>query len=444
MTAGPIGDDEIGPLFTPLSSFASLALAVSGGADSMALMLLVARWLACSRDRPPPRVIVLTVDHGLRPESAAEAAEVAAEAGRFGFAHRTLTWLGDKPATGRQAAARAARYRLLAEAMASAGCEALVTAHTADDQAETLLMRLARGSGVDGLAAIAPAATLAGVRVLRPLLRVSRLRLVATLAAAGVRWIEDPSNADPAYERVRLRQAAPLLAGLGLTAEMLAMSAGRLERARLALDWVTESVQPGKLAIDPSGVARIEHAFLQTAPEELGLRLLQRALDLAGEPGREPQLGKLEAALTALRGEAAAGLTLHGAQIQVQEPDDPSAHVLVWREHGRGLPELMLAPGETAIWDGRFRVRAEPDMPGACQVRPLQPLELADLKRRHEGLRPLPHPTALTVPSFWREGACIAVPALGCRHPGVAASLIAPPELIKDLFPPAQGQEKAT
>ena len=150
-------------LFAPLEPFATIGLAVSGGPDSLALMLLAAGWA----EAHGKQVIVYTVDHGLRPEAPAECEMVEREAARLGLTCRTLAWVGDKPQTGVQAAARLARYRLIGAAMRKDGAEILVTAHHIDDQAETILMRLAHGSGISGLAGMALFGEVEGVRLCR-------------------------------------------------------------------------------------------------------------------------------------------------------------------------------------------------------------------------------------------------------------------------------------
>ena len=203
----PIRPDELDGLFARFAALGPSALAVSGGSDSTALMVLFADWLR-ERGRPIQDCTVLTVDHGLRSTSADEARAVAALAAELGYRHATLAWEGSKPRAGIQAAARAARYRLMGGYMRAHGIRLLLTAHTRDDQAETLLMRLARGSGLDGLAAI-PSLSRLGERgpgdnadgdrrwIGRPFLDVPKACLRATLEERGVRWMEDPSNIAP-------------------------------------------------------------------------------------------------------------------------------------------------------------------------------------------------------------------------------------------------------
>ncbi len=220
----PISAAEAAQLFAGFADAPALVLAVSGGPDSMALMWLAARWRK-ARGKGP-RLVAVTVDHGLRPEAAREARAVKHAARNLDLAHRTLRWRGDKPATGVPEAARAMRYRLLARAAKAAGASHILTAHTRDDQAETLLMRLLRGSGIAGLAAMAAVSEREGLLLARPLLDVSKARLIATLKAAQLDFADDPTNRDPAFTRPRLRALMPALAAEGGDARNLARLAG--------------------------------------------------------------------------------------------------------------------------------------------------------------------------------------------------------------------------
>jgi tRNA(Ile)-lysidine synthase len=212
-----------------------LLVAVSGGPDSMALMSLLSRW--AGSDRPcRPSLQVATVDHGLRAASAGEAVMVAREAARLGLPHSVLRWKGPKPETGIQEAARRARYTLLASEAQRIGAGCIATAHTMDDQAETVLMRFLRGSGPAGLAGMARQVHRGGITHWRPLLGLGKARLIATCHMSGLPFIEDPSNSDAAYARTRLRALMTQLAAEGLGAERLARLATRQARANLALD----------------------------------------------------------------------------------------------------------------------------------------------------------------------------------------------------------------
>lgn len=251
--ARPLTLDEIRSDFERLL-IGPLALAVSGGADSMALMHLVATWaaepgVAARQGMGQVPLIVLTVDHKLRPESAAEAAWVKDEAARRGLPHETLVWDGPKPSTAVQATARDARYRLIDDFLDRELQEGRVpakrriaVAHHEDDQAETVLMRLARGSGLDGLSGMREEEYVStaddkggGYAIVRPLLRTPKARLIAMLEAAGCLWKEDASNQAPQFERVRVRQALETLRDLGIAPAQIGRSAARLSRARRAV-----------------------------------------------------------------------------------------------------------------------------------------------------------------------------------------------------------------
>jgi tRNA(Ile)-lysidine synthase len=393
-----------------------LALAVSGGSDSMAMMVLFADWLGGAKHRHT----VLTVDHHLRPQSGAEARMVAERAIALGFVHVVLDWHNPKPSTGLQAAAREARYRLMCNYLAAHGMTTLLVAHTRDDQAETLLMRLARGSGLDGLAAMAPARAIdvgeagAPLRVVRPLLGLSKARLKATLRQRGVDWIEDPSNAEPAFERTRWRALRGDLEALGLSSGMLSLSARRLQRARAALEAITDDhcVAPGFVGTDPCGAFRIDRQRLRGVPEEIALRLLSRCIAAAGGLPEPPPLGRLEPVVARVWGgdpddDADGSWTLARAQIRAL-----GNAVAVEREPGRIPPAAAtVAAGAKLLWDGRFRVEIARAFGGRLEVRALARAGLAELKRRGRGVKA--SPGLLMAPAFWQADELLAVPAVG-------------------------------
>ncbi|MGN6572250.1 MAG: tRNA lysidine(34) synthetase TilS [Pseudolabrys sp.] len=297
----PVADAEAASLFADLSSLPAIVLAVSGGPDSTALLWLAARWRGSRKSGPT--LIAVTVDHGLRKDGAAEAKAVAKLARKLGVTHRTLRWTGTKPKTGLPQAARIARYRLLADAARKAGATAILTAHTLDDQAETVLIRMSRGSGLTGLAAMARMAPVPGgannaAQLVRPLLGVPKARLIATLKAAKVAFADDPTNRDPRFTRARLRGLMPRLAEEGLDAARLAALARRLARAETALAKAAAAAfdrlgtaEQGRIAFDRSG-------FDHLAPE-IALRLVGSAIGGIGDEG-PVELGKLEALFGAL------------------------------------------------------------------------------------------------------------------------------------------------
>jgi tRNA(Ile)-lysidine synthase len=288
-------------LFADWKDAPALVLAVSGGPDSVALMWLAARWRrALSRG---PRLVAVTIDHGLRAEAAREAREVKRLARALEIEHRTMRWNGAKPKTGVPAAARAERYRLLGQAARSFGATHILTAHTRDDQAETLLMRLLRGSGIAGLAAMARESDRDGVTLARPLLTVPKSRLIATLDGAKVAYADDPTNRDHAFTRPRLRALLPLLAAEGGDARGLARLAARLARANAAVEVLADGAERYlalKSNATPRETAReLDAGAFAALPEEIRLRLLMRAINRFGHEG-PAELGKVEALLAQL------------------------------------------------------------------------------------------------------------------------------------------------
>jgi tRNA(Ile)-lysidine synthase len=422
VSAAVIADAEADRLLAALADLDAAVLAVSGGADSMALMLLAREW-ARRRDAcqlRSPELLVATVDHGLRAGSADEAGQVGVLAARLGLAHVVLHWAGCKPATGLQEQAREARYALLAGLVAArfpavAGA-AVVTAHTLEDQSETLLMRLARGSGVDGLAAIGPEATLSGVKVMRPLLAVSHRRLVATLRAAGIGWIEDPSNDMEAFERVRLRRARATLDALGLTPGKVSLSAARLRRAREALEWQGRA-EYARLADEHSGTyVSIARSGFEALPEELCLRLLNAGLECMRGASPVPRLAAVEAMCDALASGHVGDRTLGGCIVELARDA-----VRIYREPGRaGLPTLELVPGDWAVWDARFKVRVAAGVADRVTVRAVGE-DFARLRKEAPSARMMPFRGGRCLPAFCVAGQLVAVPSLDWSEGDAAA-----------------------
>jgi tRNA(Ile)-lysidine synthase len=294
--ATPVSLSDARALFEPFAEENSIAIAVSGGPDSTALLWLAAQWRAARKSGP--EILALTVDHGLRQESAREASGVKALARQLGLAHRTLRWQGDKPKTGLQEAARDARYALLAAAAKKAQARILLTAHTLDDQAETVLFRLLRGSGPAGLQAMAAASPCPGapwLTLARPLLAIPKARLVATLQKASIAFADDPSNRDPRHTRPRLRALMPQLEAEGLSAARLALLARRLRRADEALRRSVTEAQ-SRISLTPWGEGTrivLDREGFRRLPGEIAIRLLGNAIGQVGCEG-PVELGKLE------------------------------------------------------------------------------------------------------------------------------------------------------
>jgi tRNA(Ile)-lysidine synthase len=314
----PIADRELSILFSEFSDFRRVILAVSGGPDSMALLSLAARWRAARKNGPA--LVAATIDHRLRREAKKEAAAVARLAKRLNVPHHTLAWAGKKPKAGLQEAARTARYSLLLGLARKAGADAIATAHTRDDQAETILHRIARGSGIGGLAGIRRRRERDGIVLLRPLLEIAKTRLIATLRQARISFADDPSNRDPRFLRARLRELAPGLEREGINAAKLALLARRLARANAAIEQVAAEEWKRALCGVSRGVLEFDAPSYFALPAEIALRLLGRAIDGTGHEG-PAELRKLEALQQALADANAANRllkrTLAGAVIEL-------------------------------------------------------------------------------------------------------------------------------
>ena len=338
-------------IFASVADLPAIGLAVSGGADSLALLLLAQRW-AERRDRAP-RLQVYSVNHGLRPEAAGEVAMVLSTAQSLGVAAAGLLWRGSKPQAGVQEAARIARYRLMGAAMADDGVPALLTAHHRQDQAETVLMRLAHGSGIEGLKGMAPVAQVEGVRVHRPLLDIDPADLRAIVAEAGLTPAQDPSNTDIHYERVRWRNAMPQLAELGLDAPTLARFAQRMSEADAAIADMAESCFQALVTLDGFGAARIGHAEFAALSPAIAVRVLGRVLNIVGGRQKPRALGLVERIQQTLaKGAMSKSATAHGCVVRTT-----GEAIVVAREPGRALPpDAMLKPNSELVWDQRFLI----------------------------------------------------------------------------------------
>lgn len=372
-----------------------LGVAVSGGSDSLALLILMNDW----RRAGGPDLFVVTVNHGLRPEAADEAEKVARICAQLDVAHDILHWSGWDGQGNLQDRARRARYDLMAEWARTKGVAQVALGHTADDQAETFLMRLARDAGVDGLSAMAPRRLVAGVAFCRPLLSVTRAALREELSARDIDWSEDPSNEDTAYERVRARAVLAELAPLGITPEGLSRVARRLGDVRETLyTYASQAardlveVQSGDLVIDPAGLAAL--------PPEVARRLLLGALDWISGAGYGPRGRAMDDLMRAI-GEGR-DMTLHGCLISPRK-----SGVRICREW-KAVEGLRVPAGE--VWDGRWRLEGPACPPGA-EIAALGPEGLAACdERAQDGL---PAASLMASPALWHGAELLAAPLAG-------------------------------
>jgi len=409
----------------PFEARPHVAVAVSGGSDSMALALLMAGWAA----RRDGEITAITVDHGLRAEAAAEARQVGRWLRARGMRHRILHW-EPRPGVmrgGVQAAARAARYDLLADWCRRHGALHLALAHQQDDQAETLLLRLARGSGLDGLAGMAPITERAGLRLIRPMLAIPRVRLQATLTEAHQPWINDPSNDDPAHARIRMRRLLPLLGAEGLEPARLAAAAAHLGRARAAIDDAVAALLAEAAAIYPAGYARLDAAMLRSAPAEVSLRAFAHCLMAVAGGEYAPRLDRLERLHGKVRsGALGGGATLGGCMVVPR-----GSTLIICREPDLAVEEKPIVTGRPVVWDARFRISLALD--GGARgsaglvVRRLGAEGWATVAARNPPLRrhPIPAIVRPSLPALWHRRDLVAVPHLDVaprhRHITVAA-----------------------
>ncbi len=404
--------------FGPFERRPVVAVAVSGGADSMGAAVLVHDWANALSGR----AIAVVVDHGLRPESSDEAALVRRRLSEMGIESVALSWTGEKPSSNLQSAARQARYRLLAEYCAEQGILNLVLGHHQEDQAETFLMRLSRGSGLYGLAAMTLLQEQPDYRVLRPLLTLPKARLVRTLEMRGIEWVEDPSNRNLKYERTRFRTLLPALAPEGLPASKLAETAQRLGEARTGAEAAVSRALARSVSVHPAGIALVDPAPLQALPKDIALRCLARILTTFSGGDYGPRLERLDS----LYGKISAGLTT-GATLS-------GCRLLPWRQNlvicreNRHLAPVLLQPGCLLHWDGRFDVIVSVNfstVSGDLTIGPLGRDGWSAIRRSVQpenlGFPPL---AGDAVPAFWDDKGVASAPHLGYFRQGVHRALI--------------------
>jgi tRNA(Ile)-lysidine synthase len=412
-------DDEFDTRLAALGPFETrphLAVAVSGGPDSMALALLANSWV----EKRGGRLTALTVDHRLRSESVDEAEQVHRWMDALGVEHHVLVWTGGKPATGIQEAAREARYALLGDWCRTAGVLHLLLGHHLQDQAETVLLRLAHGSGVDGLAAMASVVETPAVRLLRPLLGVTPAALREYLGRRKQPWIDDPSNDDPRFARTWLRRALPALAGAGVGVAGLAAAADRVGQARAALEAATGALLADCCRLHPAGFARVRLPALTAAPTEITCRAVQQVLAVIGGRPHPPSTQALGDLVGKVLGGDKHSATLAGCRILGDRHG-----LLICRER-RGLPAPIAVRGDAELmWDGRFQIRlaATATATGAAVwLVPLGETGWRQVVGACPALRNHPVPTAArpTLPALADDDGIALVPHLGYRRTGGA------------------------
>lgn len=382
-------------------------VACSGGPDSMALAILTDRWL----QRFGRRAEVLIVNHGLRPEAGAEARQVASVLQQVGIAATVLDHTGARPQRDLQAAARAIRFGLMQDWMAAHGRRDLLLAHHQDDQAETVMLRLARGSGVDGLSAMSALTERDGIRLIRPLLGFPKSCLVATVEQAGLPYVTDPSNRDAGFARVRMRGLQAALAAEGMTPARLAATAERMARARDALNAARDAFLVAHVATHSAGYVTFDCRPFADLPSEIGLRVLSHMVRVIGANLYPPREAHLVAAFRAIvDGALKGGRTLAGTRILPWR-----GKILICREKAAMAAAVPLSP--RLLWDDRYACQFDALGQGGAAHYAVGPLGVP----RSEcfpgavsvRLGALPGAVRPTLPALWSGDDIVAVPHLG-------------------------------
>jgi tRNA(Ile)-lysidine synthase len=403
--------DETALLATAARAFAwdrpsIIGVAVSGGGDSLALLHLMQRVAV----QAGWRVEAATVDHGLRPEAAAEAAQVAALCRDWGIAHEVLRWAEPQGQGNLMDRARRARLALLSDWARRRGIGHVVLGHTADDQAETLLMGLSRSAGIDGLSGMRSVFREGAVTFARPLLHVSRQTLRDYLTGQGIVWIEDPSNENEAFTRVRARRALKALRPLGITVGKLAAVVDHLDMARSALERATAAAAR-RLMAERAGAVVLDRTGFHREPMEIQRRLTLQALRMLTGPGYPPREAELNRILWVLTSGGKA--TLRGTLVAANEGE------ALFRREARAVAGLVAKPGE--FWDGRWSV--EGPWQGGEEIRALGAAGLRQCPDwRATGL---PRGVLEVTPAVWRGERLVAAPWAGLAA-GFVATCPAP------------------
>ena len=408
MSAAAIDDAQFAELMAAVGPFRRrprLAVATSGGADSLAVCLLAASW---ARQRHGS-IVALTINHGLRSDAASEARTLGRWLEQRSIAHEIIRWHGAKPTSAIQESARAARYGLLSRWCRDNEILHLLLGHHCDDQAETLMIRVSRGSGPDGLAAMPLQVERDGVRYLRPCLGIPHARLVATLEVRGQTWIDDPSNRDMRFTRARVRRR---LARAQLTNTQVATSARHIGLARALREEETSKFLARTTVLDPRGYCRLGRQAIRHGEIDTVRRAIARILLCLGGGGYAPRRARINRLVDEIRGdEPLAARTLGGCRIVACD-----ATLVVCREVGRIGAAVRLVAGETTRWDDRFEIR----MSGPTKATGLTVAAYAgnawrerDAARNALARRRIAAVAIPSIPAIYQRSTLIAVPHLG-------------------------------
>ncbi|MEE2745243.1 MAG: tRNA lysidine(34) synthetase TilS [Pseudomonadota bacterium] len=409
----PVSIEEFSTILKDLVSGRprSVAVALSGGSDSMALAWLLNLW--CNIHSV--KLVPLMVDHQLRPNSNDETIKVSGWLNNWGLNLVTLSWVGDKPSTSIQESARKARYDLMLSWCKTNRVQDLFLAHNLGDQAETLLMRVIRGSGVNGLACMLPITSSNSIRLIRPFLGIEKERLQKTLQQSNQGWIEDPSNVDPRYTRTTMRALTNALSHSGISPNRLGGLAKNFGRLRIKLDEITSVAVTSGADIYQSGWARISSKFLFELPDEIEKRVVLYLLKVVGGKYYPPRVERLLKVIKSLKAPIAPkAATIGGCVLDTSEGQT----IIFRREEFSNTPLTQVYGAGCLIWRGVFRCVFDSVSVKSGQNMFLAPLGMngwldINKKTKKNIETTIPFSVILTLPTLFFDGEVVAVPHLG-------------------------------
>ncbi len=391
-----------------------VAVAVSGGGDSIALAILLNEWIKDNGGE----LIALTVDHNLRSESSSEAVSVGKNLGALGIKHKVLTWEGDKPCTHIQELAREARYKLLMKECKAQGYNFLAVAHNLEDQAETFWMRLSHGSGLDGLSSMADIRDVNGLKIIRPVMSFTRDALRLTCKDRDVEWIEDPSNHNKKYLRVKLREFEALLIEEGMTPDRVVKSIQKLDDAKQALQSIACDYMNECVKVYPSGYASLKLSLWNTYPKDIQRRILSEVLNIIYPQIYRLGFEKQENTRQELIKADFSGKTVFGCELVPSKSGD----VLFLREESKvGVASLV---SDNFIWDKRFLITGIKDE--SLKVNILGDDGLSQLRKDNfdnKEFYDLQFKVKRVFPAIWKDDELLAVPHIGYYNASCGNSL---------------------
>ncbi len=391
-----------------LSNKISIAVAVSGGADSMALCLLLADWAKTNHHN----IVALTVDHGLRKGAAKEALKVSKWLAALGIGHKTLSWVGQKPVTGIQAAARNARYSLMAHWCRENKTNVLMTAHHLEDQVETFLLRAERGSGLDGLASMSSMVGLEGVMLIRPLLGVSKTFLSQFLIERQQSWIEDPSNNNLAFQRTRVRRLVGRLEQRGLLPRRILRLIEHFANLRQQFSEVVNVFCERAVRILPElyGVVHVE--ALKHLPDPIMERVLVKIISELSGNIYPPRRERIKHSMKKIKSIEMSNFTLGGCRFIFE-----GSKLIVCRDQ-RSITVKIVVAGDDFNWDGLFDVEISGPRGATGKLGGLGKKGWIEIVKKCPELKniPIPHPVRITLPTLFDDNGVVEVPSLKYRR----------------------------